>query len=1233
MKKNKKIKILFFPTNGIFGQNYWDKKRYSVNLSNSIKLIKTNKMADRRVVKWVAIASGSVVALFLVISIVIQLALTPNNLKNMVTTFSSNYLNATVKMDTIQVHLYKNFPYITLAIHNGEILSHALDSARCDSTLTLRIPPQADTLLKFKELHVAISLPQLLGANVNIRRINVSQPQIYAYVLPNGAANYDIFKESAEDVEESTDTEEPMNMAISVNRIAIRDGAKIVYNSSTDSTFARIALRRLNLRGNFTTDLKNFEFNRAYVSNFNVLFSKLASKNDTLHRASASFSLDSLDVRNRQGGEFAIAALTRTNLKMDQSVLAKDFPFEIDGKIKFDTTQALKGELEDFTVSVAKIPITFNGIFNITPDSLYTENLCGKVEDFHLSEMFQYIPSQMVKDMDQIKTNAAISIDVDVDGSYNFKTGALPSVFARLDIPQSYVEFAGRQSRINELETHIKAYYSATNRDSAAIEINKFVVNGRGIQLALDGKLSDLAASNPFVDMNFKGGVFLDTLCTLFPAKDGMVIKGNINADMSVKSRLSNLNMYNIGNADVKGVLSTDNARVIIPQEDFYAVLQGVRFAAAATTNTRDASIKIGTKMLGSNITADSVYFKYKDLVKLAASQFQLAGHQAADVLNKDTSTMRVYPFSGSISAKTLNMKGSDSTSLRMRDPKIKFSILPHNEDYTLPVLKVSTDVRRLFARDELNRISIGDGNITIQAILNKRRDNRERSVRMNRMLDSLQMVYPTVKRDSLFVHHRALRMAQSPSRAKDDFAEEDMDFTVDNSLRNLIRQWNITGNVTARSGRITTPYFPLRTRMQSVDFKFTTDKVEFENTKVVAGQSQFILTGSVGGLRRAMLRNGVIDLKGSIVSDTLNFNELLAAANSGIEFMDRSEAFKDSLASIADDEQLAQTITVEGADSTAALGLIVVPGNINAGFDLDVKHGIYSHLSMDKLSGEMIIKDRCLQINGFEALTNAGNASLSAFYATRSKEDLSTGFDLELKDVAIEKFITLMPGIDTLLPMLKSFEGRINCSITATSKIDTTMNLILPSLRGVARITGENLVLMDGETFASIAKMLKFKNREKNYIDKISVELLLNDNKIEVFPFIAQMDRYKFAISGTQNLDMSFNYSISILQSPIPFRVGVKVFGDVEDFDFKIGKAQYKSDKLPVFTAVIDSARFNLRDHIANIYRRGVDAALKSGGIDKIQKQKASHDSLYTGQMDTLSKDEQAQLDITIIQ
>lgn len=1181
----------------------------------------------KRIFKTLAIFAATFIAVILIVAIAIRIILTPDNLNNMVSSYSREYLNANVKTDTIELHIFKNFPRITLSVKNGVIVSKALDSLRNSSIYT--IPAKADTLLKFKSFDISLSLLGLLSSDVTIRKANIVSPQIYLYTAPDGSTNYNIFKDNGSE-QESADGQESSSLSISMNDLGISEGGNITYNSLKDSLAAKISLNSLVFKGNLTTSIEDILFRKANISNFKIGIDQIATNSDTLQRSSAIFTLDSLDIASHGKGRFTVEALTRSDLKINDASLAKDFPFEINGGIIFDTTQALKGSLEDFKIIVAKVPVVFNGDFNITPDSLYTNNICGKVENFKVSEMLQYIPPQIFKDIDKVKSNAVISADVDVNGSYNFKTGKMPSVVALLDIPQSYVEFEGRASRINEIETHIKAYYSAVNKDSAAIEVNKFVVNGRGLQLALNGKISDLASSDPYVDMQFKGSAFLDTLSTLFPAKSGSVFTGDINAELSVKSRASKLNMYNIGNADIKGAITTDSTKIFIPQEDFYAMFSGIRIGVGAVSNTADASIKKGTKMLATNTTADSVYFKYKDIVKIAAANFRLAGHQAANILKRDTATRRVHPLNGVISAKILNVRGTDSAALRMRDPKINFSILPYKEDYSVPVLKVSTQARRLMARDMLNRASIGNGNITIEAVLNNTA-NRERKVRMERLLDSLQNVYPQIERDSLIAYHIAKRMANREHTAKNDFAGEDFDFKVDKSIGELIRRWNITGLISAQSGRITTPYFPLKTRMQNINFNFTTDKIEFKDTKITAGQSQFALTGKAEGLRRAMLRNGIIDINGSIVSDTLNLNELITAANSGMEFMDTEASYRDSLSKIADEDKLAEALAVADSDTTATVSsLIIVPGNIKADLKLDVKYGIYSKLKLQKIAGELIIKDRCMQITDFEALTTAGNMSLTAFYATRSKDDLATGFDLDIKDMAIERLIEIMPAVDTLLPMLKSFEGVVNCQVAATSKIDTAMNIILPTLRGVARIKGENLVLMDGETFSTIAKKLKFKNREKNYIDKISVELLLNDNKIEVFPFIAEMDRYKFAISGTQNLDMSFLYSISILQSPLPFRVGVKIFGNADDFHFKIGRAQYKSENLPVFSTVIDSARINLREQIANIYRIGIDAALKNNGnIDDIQKKKENHDIVYVEKMDSLSKEEETQLEM----
>jgi hypothetical protein len=124
---------------------------------------------------------------------------------------------------------------------------------------------------------------------------------------------------------------------------------------------------------------------------------------------------------------------------------------------------------------------------------------------------------------------------------------------------------------------------------------------------------------------------------------------------------------------------------------------------------------------------------------------------------------------------------------------------------------------------------------------------------------------------------------------------------------------------------------------------------------------------------------------------------------------------------------------------------------------------------------------------------------------------------------------------------------------------------MIAPSIDAIARIEGYNMVIFDSEAFRSLSKKLMFKNKEKNMIDKISVEILIQNKVIEVLPAEITIDRYKFAVGGKNKLDMTYDYQISILKSPLPFKAGVDIVGDADDFDIKLTKAKYKyifSDK-----------------------------------------------------------------------
>jgi DNA replicative helicase MCM subunit Mcm2 (Cdc46/Mcm family) len=91
-------------------------------------------------------------------------------------------------------------------------------------------------------------------------------------------------------------------------------------------------------------------------------------------------------------------------------------------------------------------------------------------------------------------------------------------------------------------------------------------------------------------------------------------------------------------------------------------------------------------------------------------------------------------------------------------------------------------------------------------------------------------------------------------------------------------------------------------------------------------------------------------------------------------------------------------------------------------------------------------------------------------------------------------------------------------------------------------------------------------------------------------------LDRYRLAVTGIQNADMSYMHHISVLRSPLLIRLGLNLRGpDYDNMSFNIGRAQYRSRKMPSFTAVIDQTKIDLKHSIYNIFETGVDETIEN--------------------------------------
>lgn len=411
-----------------------------------------------------------------------------------------------------------------------------------------------------------------------------------------------------------------------------------------------------------------------------------------------------------------------------------------------------------------------------------------------------------------------------------------------------------------------------------------------------------------------------------------------------------------------------------------------------------------------------------------------------------------------------------------------------------------------------------------------------------------------SLRADSLFFSAAGTRMAMNVAGIK---------MKADKLNDSL---WMPKGIVGLNRLRFRTPEFGLPIRMSKTAVTVDGPKITLKNASVRIGRSNMTATGDMMGVYRAMTKGEKLTAHLSLTSDLIDCNQLI---NSLSFPEDTTEVLTDSVPS--------------------EMKLFVIPRNIDFELQTDLKKVIFEKMLFENVHGAVDIKNQAIHLEDLSM--RALNADMKAVmvYKAGSPRGGYAGFDFKIRNINIAKLVDFVPALDTIVPMLRSFKGRVMFDVAADARLDSAMNIRIPTLRSAIHIKGDSLVLMDGETFAEISKMLMFKNKKENVFDSISVNVTVHDGNVTVYPFLVEIDRYKAAVGGEQGLDMNFNYHISILKSPLPFKAGVNISGNLDKMKFRIGKAKYKDAVTPAAVHRVDSTRMNMGNEIVNRFRRVV--------------------------------------------
>lgn len=1019
------------------------------------------------------------------------------------------------------------------------------------------LPVNADSLLTLSHFHGGVNVVALLSGKIEVYEVELRRPMINLVQYNDSISNFDIVPPSEPDTAVAESSGLP---DLSIARFAIVDALPITYTSVADSLNVGVTLGVTYLDGN-------------------------------------------------DAPQYEIALNGDAKALLPPAIVEANLPIGLNGNIQWSPAEPYVVSMHDFAIDIAELHSTLDATVDMTGDMI-VEGLDFKIHGLPISAVLAHIPAEYrVPAIENINTDLIVNAGVTLSQPYNLMSDALPTAAVSVELPEGKLQF-GKHHKPLDISADISADLNGHDLNASTINVKSFAINGVSIDVNLDGTFSSLI-NDPAVNANFKGKLTFDNLPPIILNRIPGEIRGNLTADAKIKLRQSQLSRTRFHKVKVSGTMALHDFTYTDSATDFYTRETVFEFGTSNSFVTAKHSVD---SLLTASIKVDTARVVYSG-TRIVVGNFK-AGVGCKNIASSIDST-QVNPIGATIRADRVNFHSSDSTRIRLRDIKCYASLRRFRQEAKIPELKLVVDAKRISYGDNLNRMNLREGNINVTAHIKKR---KQMSARMKARYDSVAQLHPDLAPDSIYKLARATMRRNRASVATVDNDKEIMDFALDNSTKELLRRWNVHGTIAAKRGRLFTPYFPLRNTLKNVNIDFTTDSLLLNNIGYTVGRSDFLINGSIRNISRALTsrRGAPLYIDFSVRSDTVDVNQIAEAVFAGAAFSEKAGKNTLAIANIEDEDSIQSAF--DQLQDTAQAAAVLVPTNIEATIRLRAHNVIYADMLLKKMRGIIMMKEGALNMHNLTASTDIGTMGLSALYTAPSKKDLSFGFGLQIKDLQLNKFINMMPAVDSLMPMLKNFEGIIDADIAATTQIDTAMNFVLPTLNAAIKLHGDSLVLLDADTFKSLSKWLMFKNKKRNMIDNMTVEILVENSMLELFPFMFDIDRYRLGIMGSNDMAFNFNYHVSVLKSPLPFKFGLTVSGNADDMKIRVGKAKFKEKMVGERVAIVDTTRVNLLKQIENVFRRGVNTA-RLGNLEVDRSQVGQGIESFDAVSDTISR------------
>ena len=383
-----------------------------------------------------------------------------------------------------------------------------------------------------------------------------------------------------------------------------------------------------------------------------------------------------------------------------------------------------------------------------------------------------------------------------------------------------------------------------------------------------------------------------------------------------------------------------------------------------------------------------------------------------------------------------------------------------------------------------------------------------------------------------------------------------------------FLNQWNPTADFILGNAVLQVDGIKEDIHISNIDFLFNSSELDFKKSTFRIGKSDMSLQGSVIGIKEWIEDHKNL-MKGEmqLTSNYVDINEIL------------------DLTSGLGREREASDVAETGKEDDP----FMVPEGVDFSFILNTKKALYDNFDLNNLNGTMTVKDGTLILQEIGFTNKAAEMQLTALYQSPRKNNLFLAMDFHLLRVQINDLLQMVPYIDTLVPMLKTFDGQAEFHIGAETNLKSNYEPKISTLRAAADIEGKNLTVNDKFTFTKITDMLDVSTNGEYRVDSLDVQLTAFKDEIDLWPSQIAIGKYKVTVDGRMTLDKNGQYHLSVTQSPLPVRLGLKISGPFNKLEYKLEECKYPNLYKPNKRSDTEQMYYELKKKIADRLKSNV--------------------------------------------